>query len=200
MSWLARSLTNSLRLDDDDDDDDDDYNDVVPDHRFGDLVQSSTAKPHNHHQQEEQEDLRNEGELQVVEDEEEDAHSRGVKEDLSEFKQTLTRQFWGVASFLAPPPSQPSTPSNHQSGPNCDRSEPFDQSDQGTNMSSKGEEEDEDELEYDMARAVGITEEVLAFARNIAMHPETWLDFPGDEEEGLDGMYVSCMLECLYCI
>ncbi|KAM1788116.1 hypothetical protein ACFX11_038443 [Malus domestica] len=33
--------------------------------------------------------------------------------------------------------------------------------------------------------AVGITEEVLAFARNIAMHLETWLDFPLDEEEDL---------------
>jgi len=39
--------------------------------------------------------------------------------------------------------------------------------------------------------AVGITDEVLAFARNIAMHPETWLDFPLDEEEDLDGMCVS---------
>ena len=62
-------------------------------------------------------------------------------------------------------------------------------------MSWNGEEEEE--LGYDMDGAVGITEEVLAFARNIAMHPETWLDFPGDEEDDLDGMYVSCMLECL---
>ncbi|XP_015900477.3 uncharacterized protein LOC107433675 [Ziziphus jujuba] len=191
MSWLARSLTNSLRLDDDDDEDDD--NDVVPDHGFGDLAQSSPAKPHqpHHHQQQEREDLHNESEVHVEdedEEEEEEAHSRGVKEDLSEFKQTLTRQFWGVASFLAPPPSQPSTPSNRL-GLNCDRSEPFDQSDQGTNMSSKGEEEDE--LEYFMGRAVGITEEVLAFARNIAMHPETWLDFPGDEEENLDDFNMS---------
>ncbi|KAL6992598.1 hypothetical protein U1Q18_010709 [Sarracenia purpurea var. burkii] len=29
---------------------------------------------------------------------------RSVKEDLSELTQTLIRQFWGVASFLAPPP------------------------------------------------------------------------------------------------
>ena len=28
-----------------------------------------------------------------------------MKEDLDEIKQTLTRQFWGMASFLAPPPS-----------------------------------------------------------------------------------------------
>ncbi|KAI5083249.1 hypothetical protein GOP47_0002992 [Adiantum capillus-veneris] len=36
--------------------------------------------------------------------------------------------------------------------------------------------------------AVGVTEEVLAFARNISMHPETWLDFPlfTDDEEDDD--------------
>jgi hypothetical protein len=39
--------------------------------------------------------------------------------------------------------------------------------------------------------AVGITDEVLAFAGNIGMHPETWLDFPLDEEEDLGGMCVS---------
>ncbi|KAF5811054.1 hypothetical protein HanXRQr2_Chr04g0176961 [Helianthus annuus] len=41
--------------------------------------------------------------------------TRGVKEDLSEIPKTLTRQLWGVASFLAPPP--PSVPINHQSDP-----------------------------------------------------------------------------------
>ena len=35
---------------------------------------------------------------------------------------------------------------------------------------------------------VGITDEVLAFARNIGMHPKTWLDFLIDEEEDLDRM------------
>lgn len=36
--------------------------------------------------------------------------------------------------------------------------------------------------------AVGITEEVLTFARNISMHPETWLDFPlFNDEDDLDG-------------
>ncbi|MFS7970276.1 hypothetical protein Hanom_Chr09g00819121 [Helianthus anomalus] len=39
----------------------------------------------------------------------------GVKEDLSEITKTLTRQLWGIASFLAPPP--PSDPINHQSDP-----------------------------------------------------------------------------------
>lgn len=38
--------------------------------------------------------------------------SRGVKDDISELTETLTRRLWGVASFLAPPPSPPeaSTP------------------------------------------------------------------------------------------
>ena len=37
---------------------------------------------------------------------------------------------------------------------------------------------------------VRITDEVLAFVRNIGMHLETWLDFPIDEEEDLDRMCV----------
>ncbi|CAL4909049.1 unnamed protein product [Urochloa decumbens] len=35
--------------------------------------------------------------------------SRGVKDDISELTETLTRRLWGVASFLAPPP-EASTP------------------------------------------------------------------------------------------
>ncbi|CAN6459231.1 unnamed protein product [Victoria cruziana] len=39
-----------------------------------------------------------------------------------------------------------------------------------------------------IAGAVGVTEEVLTFARNISMHPETWLDFPlfTDDEDDDD--------------
>uniref|UniRef100_J3LSH2 BSD domain-containing protein n=2 Tax=Oryza brachyantha TaxID=4533 RepID=J3LSH2_ORYBR len=47
------------------------------------------------------------------------------------------------------------------------------------------EKEEEVEEEWDV---IGITEEVLAFATNIARHPETWLDFPllpdDDESDG----------------
>lgn len=52
-----------------------------------------------------------------------------------------------------------------------------------------GQEEEEVEEEWDV---VGITDEVLTFATNIARHPETWLDFPllPDEEES-DGPF-SC--------
>ena len=35
--------------------------------------------------------------------------------------------------------------------------------------------------------AVALTDEVVAFADNIAMHPETWLDFPLLQDEDDDG-------------
>ncbi|MCO5593459.1 hypothetical protein L7F22_047473 [Adiantum nelumboides] len=52
--------------------------------------------------------------------EQDDSHGKGVKEDLSELTKTFTRQLWGVASFLAPPPTtksalqevDPSSPSS----------------------------------------------------------------------------------------
>ncbi|KAF8393152.1 hypothetical protein HHK36_021393 [Tetracentron sinense] len=53
------------------------------------------------------------------EEEESSSHGGGVKEDLSELGQTIGRQLWGVASFLAPPPvtvtaSDPSVSSSSQ--------------------------------------------------------------------------------------
>ena len=50
--------------------------------------------------------------------------------------------------------------------------------------------ESESDLEERGFGGPKITDEVLAFARNIGMHPETWLDFPIDEEEDLDGICV----------
>ena len=50
--------------------------------------------------------------------------------------------------------------------------------------------ENENEEEDQEFNAVGITDEVLAFARNIAHHPETWLDFPLDPDEDLDGNFI----------
>ena len=45
------------------------------------------------------------------------------------------------------------------------------------------------EAEDRIGDAVGVTEEVLAFAINIAHQPETWLDFPLEEEDDdIDGM------------
>ncbi|XP_057974911.1 uncharacterized protein LOC131162446 [Malania oleifera] len=220
MSWLARSLANTLRLDDD-------KPDVAA---FGAVAASahSPASPSKPHPEE---------------DDRSDAQGRGVKEDLSEFRETLTRQLWGVASFLAPPPSQPSTPSRCGADPSVsdwDRSEPSDPSVSGevsgedtaenagissirsdiagiggkfrtgfsklshhravseiskmaSNFLPFGSEKDEGEWleEYDLGRVAGVTNEVLAFAKNIAMHPETWLDFPLEEEEDLDDFDLS---------
>ena len=50
--------------------------------------------------------------------------------------------------------------------------------------------ESESDLEEHGFGGIGITNEVLAFARNIGMHLETWLDFSIDEEEDLDHMCV----------
>ena len=133
--------------------------------------------------------------------ESEEAQSRGVKEDLAKLKQTLTRQLWGVFSFLAPPPppppppppssqSQPSSPSAHSDL----RRLCFDDSAEIStkmNADSFGSEmESESDLEEHGFGGVGITNKVLAFTRNNRMHPETWLDFPIDEEEDLDRMCV----------
>lgn len=201
MSWLARSIANSLNLDDDGGED----NNVVPNRTPHD---SSPTNP----DQISPDDEQTQSSSQIEENE---AQSRGVKEDLTEFKQTLTRQLWGVASFLAPPPTandnQPVSSENFdESGPS-DQSDEEDRVDSGigdrfkseiSKMSSNyfpfGSEENEvenreenrenEEEEEDELSAVGITDEVLAFAGNIAHHPETWLDFPLDEEEDLDGM------------
>lgn len=131
--------------------------------------------------------------------------AHGVKEDLSELSQTLSRHFKGVASFLAPPPApSDQDPSVDLDGPDSPMS---DLSHRTVSEISKiassflqlksedeeqeEEEEEEEELEevgtsgYAGFDAIGITDEVLAFARNISMHPETWLDFPllPDEDE-----------------
>ncbi|KAI3832179.1 hypothetical protein MKX03_012738 [Papaver bracteatum] len=39
--------------------------------------------------------------------------------------------------------------------------------------------------------AVGVTDDVLAFARNISLHPETWLDFPLEDDEDSDDFDMS---------
>lgn len=48
-----------------------------------------------------------------------------------------------------------------------------------------------DEDEAEARGAVGVTDEVLAFVRNIAMHPETWLDFPLPDDEDSDDFELS---------
>ncbi|KAM3756301.1 hypothetical protein ACB098_02G101800 [Castanea mollissima] len=49
--------------------------------------------------------------------------------------------------------------------------------------------ESESDLEERGFGGIRIIDEVLTFARNIGMHPETWLDFSIDEED-LDHMCI----------
>ncbi|KAJ6321037.1 hypothetical protein OIU78_016269 [Salix suchowensis] len=201
MSWLARSIATSLRIDGEDDHPENDVASITPNN-------SSPVKG-NEEEKRRENGINNEVQLKELELEDEEEERRGVKEDLTELKQTLTRQLWGVASFLAPPPdhsvsnldqSQPSD----RSASYCDEREP---SDSGighdfAEIGGRGENleeletgefggEDGDDDDWELEGAVGITDEVLAFARNIARHPETWLDFPLDEEEDLDDFDLS---------
>lgn len=199
MSWFARSIANSLK------------SDTASSEEDEDTIISNSEKMKT---------LK----LTKKEDErggEEGENPRGVKEDLSELTKTLTRQFWGVASFLAPPPSPTASPRSSvpDPDPNPDADPPAlsgirsDFAEIGgrfktgisrlsSNMAvteiSKiassflpfGSEEEEEPGSEGSASggAVGVTEEVLAFARNISMHPETWLDFPlFTDDEDSDG-------------
>ncbi|EEF52253.1 conserved hypothetical protein [Ricinus communis] len=202
MSWLARSFANSLRVDDD--------------YAENDVASNSPNDPSPSKRNEQ--DITETSRGRESEEAEAEAEARGVKEDLTELKQTLTRQFWGVASFLAPPPYT----SNDESVCNLNnQSEPYDRLEEGeasdleegsrikhdlveiggrliSKMASNyfpfGSDEFEienEEEELECEETIGITDEVLTFARNIAMHPETWLDFPLEEEDDLDDFNLS---------
>ncbi|XP_077217456.1 uncharacterized protein LOC143851844 [Tasmannia lanceolata] len=265
MSWLARSIANSLKLDNEEDEEEDE----------------NREKPHNN-----SEESSNPFESETP--------NRGVKEDLSELTKTLTRQLWGVASFLTPPPSSPSSSNSplksslnpsisKESDPEISESDPeitdspriarirSDFAEIGGGFSDPSVSKESDPKIIDSPRigrirsdfaeiggrfsdpsvskesdpkitdspriggirsdfaeigdrfksgisrfstnkavseiskiassflpfgseeeglgdAVGVTDEVLAFARNISMHPETWLDFPlfVDDEDSDD--------------
>ncbi|XP_071730920.1 uncharacterized protein [Rutidosis leptorrhynchoides] len=192
MSWFARSIANTLQLDLDNDDEN---NDVTEQHP---LNNNTIEKPE-----------------QVIEDDNDSplTPGRGVKEDLSEITKTLTRQFWGVASFLAPPPS--AEPSNSKSDPDDGAPEPIagirrdfaeiggrfrsgisklsnniDVSDI-TKLASNflqlsPDDDDDDYMLSSDAQTLGVTDEVVAFVRDITMHPETWLDFPLPDDDDND--------------
>ncbi|KAI4383715.1 hypothetical protein MLD38_009521 [Melastoma candidum] len=180
MSWLARSIANSLSL-------------SGPTPPADDAAASSSSNPSS-----------------IPES------PRGVKEDFSDLKSTLSRQLRGVASFLAPPPSLPDDAEGGREddvpafdGIRSDFAEIEDRVRTGisrissnvtvwefTKMASAlfqpGEEVKEEWLELEKEEEVGVigvTEEAVAFARNISNHPETWLDFPiveGDEEDDFE--------------
>lgn len=187
MAWFARSIANTLKFDDDD--------------------EQSDEQNHNNQINKQNDDAQE----QFLPD----SPGRGVKEDLSELTKTLTRQFWGVASFLAPPPPSDSDPhpdplrsgdaaNPEGSGPEAissgirsDFAEIGGRFRSGisklssniavseiTKMASNLLQLGPEDGDYVAARgAVGVTDEVVAFVRDIAMHPETWLDFPLPEDE-----------------
>ncbi|KAL7606556.1 hypothetical protein Lser_V15G19952 [Lactuca serriola] len=196
MSWWARSIANTLQFNADDDEDSEQ-------HRMN----------NNNNNNNTEKDLSTD--QQSEDDDSPLTPGRGVKEDLSEITKTLTRQLWGVASFLAPPPP-PAEHSNEQSDP----SDPEDASPEGisgirrdfaeiggrfrsgisklstnidvseitkmaTNFLQLSPDGDDYQLSRD-ANAIGVTDEVVAFVRDITMHPETWLDFPLPEDEDDD--------------
>ncbi|KAJ9540621.1 hypothetical protein OSB04_027127 [Centaurea solstitialis] len=161
MSWFARSIANTFKLDDDD-------------HPVND----------GKHQ------------LQADDDNLPQSPRQGVKEDLSEITTTLTRQLRGVASFLAPSshPSEEKSDPEAISGIRRDFAEIGGKFRTGISKLSNNidvseitkiasnflqmESDDEDSTDDDDDGAVGVTDEVVAFATQIAMHPKTWLDFP----------------------
>ncbi|TKY70675.1 2-oxoglutarate 3-dioxygenase [Spatholobus suberectus] len=179
MSWFARTIANSLRLDDGDDDDNGGDLKSPPKRPDSEPDSASTPSP----------------------------TARGVKEDFSELTKSLSRQLWGVASFLAPPPDpQPQStvpdpnPADEDviSGIRNDFAEISGKFKSGISKISGNKTVSEftkiassllqlgSQEEYDLDGVVGVTEEVVAFARSIALHPETWLDFPlpDDEDSG----------------
>ncbi|XP_043709998.1 uncharacterized protein LOC122658911 [Telopea speciosissima] len=237
MSWLARSFVNSLKVDDHSDDD-----------KNGVEGRKSDSPPNPKQGAGEGEEVEEYDEQQYhqAQLDSSEGQGRGVKDDISELTKTLTRQLWGVASFLAPPPSSDLSPRSPSSRPrqvssadatisdwnrwgSSDQSISAEDSDMEnpdaariaglrsdfaeiggkfrtgiTKLSSNKAVSEiskiastflppfglEDESGSDEKRlsggAVGVTEEVLTFARNIAMHPETWLDFPLADDEDAD--------------
>lgn len=180
MSWLPRSLANSLRLHDDEEEEGEGDKDKTQNYQLSDSTYREM-------------DLENR-----IDNSFDINEGGGVKEDLSELKQTLTRELWGVASFLAPPPPPPPPPPVpvvQRVKLDLNRIESVDRS----NLCGEREKEymgdylgysNYEEVEDSVYDAVGVTNEALTFARNIAHHPETWLDFSLEEEE-FDGMLSS---------
>ncbi|KAI7737187.1 hypothetical protein M8C21_009026, partial [Ambrosia artemisiifolia] len=131
----------------------------------------------------------------------------GVQDDLSEFTQSLSRQIWGVASFLAPPPPPPPPPPlRHRSATTAAVSSDRDHANcvDGVNNTNNTNNDGvldgidgPDLLRFEIGDqkkemdCVGVTDEVLVFATNIGHHPETWLDFPLSEDEDNDDFEMS---------
>ncbi|XBI19410.1 hypothetical protein VPH35_060939 [Triticum aestivum] len=184
MSWLARSIAATLSSAPDDDDDD--HSEAASGHTSPDHAANADAE----------------------EDEQPDTPGRGVKGDISELTESLTRRFWGVASFLAPPPpagaeaetltAAAEAEAEGEYGPQSPRvagirndlAEIGGRVRSGISMLSNANAVAEiskiassflpfvPEEEEEEVDAVGVTEEVVVFVRHISTSPETWLDSP----------------------
>ncbi|KAH6764896.1 hypothetical protein C2S52_013895 [Perilla frutescens var. hirtella] len=212
MSWLARSIANSLRLDDDEGDAEaalaveefkKPLDDAVPRPTPNETMLREDQPRESAFSIEDRRSLDSDGGASYNHGDEPGSDAdydqgRGVKEDLSEFRDSLKRQLWGVASFLAPPPPPPLPPPFFQRSVTESKSDPVgyvNADEEEEELAEYGERDsrqlgESDNLspskDYDvdtLEDAVGITDEVLAFAMNIAHHPETWLDFPIEEDE-----------------
>ncbi|GMH14854.1 hypothetical protein Nepgr_016695 [Nepenthes gracilis] len=217
MSWLVSSIANSLRLKDDNDDDD--TTAAVSTTTAGGEQSSLNQNPSQ------QQDQKIPSSLLSLPDQ--TITRGGVKEDLSELSKALTRQLWGVASFLAPPPqisdrdqemlqqsdrldecSMSAAESAGIAGIRHDLSEIGGKFRTGisklsnhkgvseftkiaSNFLQFGREENESLEDYSQRGVVGVTEEVVLFARDIAVYPETWLDFPLPDEDDEDDFDIS---------
>ncbi|KAF8059536.1 hypothetical protein N665_1229s0001 [Sinapis alba] len=175
MAWLARSIANSLKLDEDDED-------VEKPRPGDDSVQNQSVS--------------------------ESQSPRGVKEDISELTKTLRSQFWGVASFLSQPSPSPDLQERNQSPEEEDEdliagirndfaeiggrfrtgisklSENLPVSDFtkiASNFLQLGSEGVDPKGDV-----IGVTEEVVAFVRDLAMRPDTWLDLPVPDDDDDD--------------
>ncbi|KAB2626605.1 hypothetical protein D8674_020223 [Pyrus ussuriensis x Pyrus communis] len=193
MSWLAKSIANSLKLNDDDGD----YHGPNP--SSNNDTDPNSTRPESG-----------------------SPSAPTVKGDISELTNTLTRQFWGVASFLAPPPDPTTPPAPNPSDPaHPSDLEPSDEDviagirsdfaeiggkfktgisklssnigvSEFTKIASNLLQFGSEEEAKAAGAALGVTQEVLAFVRNISLHPETWLDFPlSDDDEDSDDFELS---------
>lgn len=203
MAWLARSIANSLKIDEDEDDE----KGTIKSNPIEDSGSDQPSSP------------------SVLQSQ----SPRGVKEDISELTKTLRSQLWGVASFLAPPPASSDLTEKNQTADNVEetrRSSDLGEGDEdliagirndfveiggrfrtgisklsgnipvseftkiASNFLQLGTEGTDSKERDVVGDAIGVTEEVVGFARDLALHPETWLDFPfPDEDDNFDGTF-----------
>lgn len=197
MAWLARSIANSLKIDEEEDD----QKETIKTNSIEDSGSDQPSSP------------------SVLQSQ----SPRGVKEDISELTKTLRSQLWGVASFLAPPPSFETADHVEETQKSSDLGEGDEDLIAGirndfveiggrfrtgisklsgnlpvsefTKMASNflqlgSEGVDSKVRDVAVGNAIGVTEEVVLFARDLALHPETWLDFPfPDEDDNFDGTF-----------